>query len=243
LQALQSYIDDHPVGSQFQSQLVQDFARIVVADDSRIAATPLARLSVADEYFIRIDCESAADAGLIDPEYRDRVTWGLRSPRDRNSEFPRVPKTTYPVELLAHANAFGSSGWNADGFSKWVGFDFDGPNHSDGCTHKQLADVVDAVRRYSETDPNVTLRTSKSGQGYHILYTFPERVPTRTGTHHQQLAAVVLNVMSERADFDFSSVVDCGGGGKVLFHWARNIAADGLTTLDLATTENLNNVI
>ncbi|MEL6107042.1 MAG: hypothetical protein AAFU85_13445 [Planctomycetota bacterium] len=242
MQALHSYIDDHPVGTQFQSALVQDFARIVVNDDPRIASTPLARLSVTDEYFLRIDKEAAIEAGALDPEYLDRVMWsGLRSPFKRNTDAPRIPeKTTYPVELLAYANAFGSTGWNADGFSKWVGFDFDGPNHSDGCTPEQLADVVEAVERLA--DPNVTLRTSKSGQGYHILYTFPERMKTLTGTHHAQLAAIVLNVMSERAGFDFGSVVDCGNGGGVLFHWSNDIAANGLTTLESTTTENLNNV-
>lgn len=210
---------------QFQTALMVEFADQLVKSDPRIALSPLRKFSPSDEYFALVDIEPRRKAGL------DVEGWptAIRSPRDRNSGKPWIPTHSLDSSITHYITAFGTTGWTADGLSKWVGFDFDGPNHIDGCTKEQLDGVFDAVKRID--DPNLTIRTSKSGQGYHIIYTFPEPMKTPTGKHHERLASVVLDIMSKRSEFNFSSVVDCGGGGKVLFHWARTIAANGLTIL------------
>lgn len=116
-------------------------------------------------------------------------------------------------------NLFGTSGWNwAQKKSQWVGFDFDSvANHKQGLS----AETLEEIKQRAFSLPYVIARTSKSGQGIHLIVRIDPQPTTRTHTEHASLASFVLNHMSSDCGFDFNAAADVGGG--ILWHWEKGM--------------------
>lgn len=152
-------------------------------------------------------------------EYRNiRIPYGAMTP---NPSF-------YDRELLGPVHTrwqyLGTSGWNWRlKKSMWVGFDFDSiVNHIEGLSAAQLQEALNRAKELNY----VVARTSKSGEGFHLLVPLNPHPTTRTHTEHKQLANHVLSRMSKDCDFDFETAADVGGG--ILWHWERGLRENGL---------------
>ena len=148
----------------------------------------------------------------------------IRIPYGSNTDDPSWSKGHSQVmgPVASRFWRFGTSGWNwANKKSHWVGYDFDSlANHSAGLTSDQLNEVL---RRALDL-PYVMARTSKSGQGIHLLVRLDPQPTTRNHTEHAQLAKYVLDRMSRDCGFDFLGSADCCG--LILWHWQKGLAND-----------------
>lgn len=131
----------------------------------------------------------------------------------------------YPIVGPAHHHwmCVGTSGWNhAKQQSEWVGIDLDGLNHDQGLTESQLSDILDRVKQLDY----VVARTSKSGQGIHLLVSLDPVIPTKSRAEHSALAKHVLDRMSRDCGHSFHANIDCCG--SILWHYAKGLKQDGL---------------
>lgn len=123
---------------------------------------------------------------------------------------------------------FGTSGWNwAQQRSYWVGFDFDSiTNHTEGLS----TDHLEEIKQRALSLDYVTARTSKSGEGIHLLVYLEPKPTTRNHNEHANLASFVLDRMSRDCGFNFRSAADCCG--LILWHWQRNLEDGCCTRID-----------
>ena len=155
----------------------------------------------------------------------DRVN-NIRIPR--NAFTPKPSFRDWPVRgpIFDYWQYIGTSGWDwKNQKSKWVGFDFDsiiGHEDNKGLTAEQLEEIHNRALSL----PYVTLRTSTSGNGYHVIVKLNPRPTTRTHTEHSQLAHYVLERMSRDCDYHFDAAIDCCG--LILWQWKRGLNDYGL---------------
>jgi len=154
----------------------------------------------------------------------------------RNIRIPHKAMTTTPYfrdrpvigPIHNRWQYVGSSGWNwREQKSMWVGFDFDSvANHTGGLDSGTLAEIRDRVLDL----PYTTVRTSKSGKGYHVLVPLNPPVVARSHIEHTALAQDVLRRMGNDCDFNFHGSVDCCG--LILWHWERGLKNGGLRRIE-----------
>jgi hypothetical protein len=124
----------------------------------------------------------------------------------------------------------GNTGWHwQERKSMHVGFDFDSiANHKKGLDPAKLQEILGRALDL----PYVVARTSKSGQGVHVLVPLSPWVTTRNHREHAQLARHVLGRMSRDCGFDFVSVADPNGIGGNLWSLFRGVREDGLRIIN-----------
>jgi hypothetical protein len=124
----------------------------------------------------------------------------------------------------------GNTGWHwQQRKSMFVGFDFDSTaNHKNGLAPDQLQEILNRALSLDY----VVARTSKSGQGCHLLIPLNPWVSTRNHKHHASLAKYILERMSRDCDFDFISAADPNGIGGNLWSYCRGLSNDGLRLIN-----------
>lgn len=151
-----------------------------------------------------------------------------------DKETGRLYYKDHPVYGPVHKRwqYIGTSGWNwREKKSMWVGYDFDSvANHSGGLDPDRLTEIRDRVLEL----PYATLRTSKSGKGYHVLVPLNPWATTLSHKQHSLLAEQVLGRMSRDCDFDFHGSVDCCG--LILWHFERGLQNGGLRGVERVGT-------
>lgn len=178
--------------------------------------------------------------GTREAFYRDQPThWAdgfgyehrdIRIPRGSFTDSPSWGAGHYKLRspITERFQYFGTSGWNwAAKQSHFVGFDFDSiANHADGLT----PDKLNEIRTRALSLPYVTARTSKSGNGIHLLVYLDPKPTTRTHHEHSDLAKHVLGQMSRDTGFDFHGSADCCG--LILWHWQKGLKDDCCKRID-----------
>lgn len=152
----------------------------------------------------------------------------LRIPYGSYTENPSFRDRAADPSITERFAYIGTSGWNwRQQKSMFVGFDFDSiANHSNGLEQDELDNVLQKALELDYT----TVRTSKSGKGYHILVYLTTWKDTRTHREHALLAQHVLDRMSRDAGFNFHSAADCCG--SILWQWSTDLHHDGLRLID-----------
>lgn len=143
------------------------------------------------------------------------TTWkSFRIPRNANSE-PEFVDSPLGFDLKEHAEGIGLTGWDwQNRVSKYVAYDFDSIiNHAQGLSNAELNRISDAVMSLDY----VTLRTSTSGNGYHI-YVFLPDIETRNHNEHAALGRAILGKMSADCGYDLQTKVDACGGNMWIWH-------------------------
>jgi hypothetical protein len=180
------------------------------------------------------------EPGFADKEsfYRDRPTCWIDGNGNQLPTKIRIPYESYGIPRWSDRavrgqidrvwHYFGTSGWNwRDLQSHWVGYDFDAiAGHSEGLSDEQLNEVRSRALQL----PYVTARTSKSGNGLHLLVYFDDKPTTRNHGQHALLAKDVLNRMSKDCGYDFSTALDCCG--LILWHFMKGMSANGCTSIN-----------
>lgn len=164
-------------------------------------------------------------------------TWHqIRIPRNANSE-PTFSDYTPKFPLSEYVESVGTTWWNwVRRESEAVVYDFDSiVGHKAGLSKAILNKIIEKLKKV----PYVTIYKSTSGNGYHVKVRFDPNDRPKTANHneHTLVAEVVLQMMSEDADFDLADKVDCYG--MIGWIWSTRATKDsgGFEMVQEATKE------
>ena len=139
--------------------------------------------------------------------------------------------------LADHVESIGTTWWDWVRMESYgVVFDFDSIiGHKAGLSQAELQRIVE---RLSALD-YVTIVKSTSGNGYHVLVFFleGERPKTKNHNEHALVAEVVLQKMSEDAQFDLAEKVDCFGMIGWIWSTRANEENGGFSMVKQATRD------
>jgi hypothetical protein len=141
--------------------------------------------------------------------------WPIRIPKNAGTS-PIDNDSPWPYYFAPDGVwLIGWTGWNWRGLrSEFFVIDLDSClGHKAGLA----ADELEAARQAACSLPYVTVRRSKSGNGYHAYVTFANPPHTANHDQHTRLAKAVLQKMSAEAGFDFSEAADVVGGNAWFF--------------------------
>ena len=187
--------------------------RLLHREESPFAARFHAGLEIQIQPFADETLARAGYPNLWPDRDGNQYAQPIRIPRNADTspvdnDWP-MPFPSGAIKLI------GWTGWNwRDLRSEFFEIDLDScVGHKAGLA----ADELEAARKAACSLPYVTVRRSKSGNGFHAYITFANPPACANHSEHTRLAKAVLQKMSAEAGFDFSEAADVVGGNAWFF--------------------------
>jgi hypothetical protein len=172
----------------------------------------------------------------VDPDDSASEQWHhVRIPRNAQAE-PERNDWPLKFDLAEHVEAIGMTGWDFGARrSRWFGFDFDSiAGHAAGVG---VSDAdLEAVKAAAWNIPWLEIRKSTGGSGLHIYaLCSDDGIPTANHTEHAALGRAVLDLISAKTGYNFTTKVDACGGNMWVWHRKSSRDNEGLKLLKPAT--------